>query len=133
VFGLDRPLYLSMHSPPADLAPAGHNVVHVAQYLAPAHDRSAEEDRHELESLARRAGIDDDAIVTQRFLRRMTVVGAMPTPDRGGLPGRPPVAVNGYRGVFVCGDWVGSKGFLADASFASAAEAVRLAHNLVPV
>lgn len=131
VFGLDRPLYLSTHGPPADLAPSGRSVIHVAQYLAPGHDRPADEDRAELQDLARRAGIGDDDIVTTRFLRRMTVVGAMPTPDRGGLAGRPPGAVDGHPGVFLAGDWVGPTGFLADASAASAALAARAALSLV--
>jgi len=133
VFGLDRPLYLSTHCPPADLAPTGHSVVQVAHYLAPGHDASPDADRAELDALARRAGIREEDVVVQRFLRRMTVVSAMPTPDRGGLAGRPAVSVDGHPGVFVVGDWVGAEGFLADASAASAAEAVRLAYSVVPV
>jgi phytoene dehydrogenase-like protein len=133
VFGLDRPLYLSTHCPPAQLAPPGHSVVQVAQYLPMGHNESPEADRAELEALAHRAGIRDEDVVVHRFLRRQTVVGAMPTPDHGGLAGRPPVGVDGYPGVFICGDWVGAEGFLADASAASAAEAVRLAYSVVPV
>ena len=34
VFGLGEPLYLSVHCPPADLAPAGQVVVHVMRYGA---------------------------------------------------------------------------------------------------
>jgi len=133
VFGLDRPLYLSTHGPPAALAPAGRSVVHLARYLAPGETDHADADRAELEALARRTGIGDDDVVERRFLRRMTVVGAMPTPDRGGLAGRPSVGVPGRPGVFLAGDWVGRHGFLADAALASAAEAARLATALVAV
>ena len=42
LFGLDSPLYLSNHCPPARLAPDGVSVVHVARYLAP----GEQPDRH---------------------------------------------------------------------------------------
>src|SRR5262249_9197243 len=37
-FGIDRPLYLSVHSASARLAPAGGALIHVAKYLAPDDD-----------------------------------------------------------------------------------------------
>jgi phytoene dehydrogenase-like protein len=114
-FGLDEPLYLSTHCPPAQLAPAGSAVVHVMRYGA----RGSEVDRPNLEALAHRAGIDDADIVTQRFLHRMVVAHRLPQPGLG-LRGRPPVQVQGMRGVFVAGDWVGPVGLLADASLVSA-------------
>ena len=33
--GIDEPLYLSVHAPVAQLAPAGHTLVHVMRYLRP--------------------------------------------------------------------------------------------------
>jgi phytoene dehydrogenase-like protein len=114
-FGLDEPLYLSTHCPPAQLAPPGSAVVHVMRYGA----RSSDVDRPQLETLARTAGIDEADIVTQRFLHRMVVAHRLPQPGLG-LKGRPPVEVPGMRGVFVAGDWVGPVGLLADASLVSA-------------
>ena len=127
LFGVDEPLYLSTHQPPAQLAPPGAGVVSVARYLAPGDALSPAAQRAELEAHARRAGIDDDAIVASRYLHRMTVVGAMATADGGGLSGRVGVTDSGVAGVFLAGDWIGSEGHLADASFASAARAAQLA------
>ena len=123
VFGLDDPLYLSEHSPPADLAPAGTSVVHVMRYGV----RTSEQDRSDLWALAGVAGIREREVVAHRFLHRMVVTGAVPTPERGGLAGRPPVPVAGPPGLFVAGDWVGPEGMLGDAALASGADAGRRA------
>ncbi len=131
-FGVDQPLYLSQHTPPADLAPAGQAVVHVLRYLVPStHARadhaSPEVQRAELRQHASRAGITDDDIVTSRYLHRMTVVSAAPAAHLGGLPGRPTVTATGSDRAFLAGDWVGPTGHLLDASCASATDAARLA------
>ncbi len=123
VLGLDAPLYLSTHSPAAELAPAGGAVVHALRYRTT--DPAA--DRRELTDLAQRAGVRDDAIAAQRFLPTITVAHALPTPANGGLRGRPGVAVPGRPGAFVAGDWVGPEGLLADASVASAVDAAKAA------
>ena len=52
-----------------------------------------------------------------------TVASAAVTPDGGGLPGRPDVAVPDTPDVFVAGDWVGPEGQLADAALSSARRA----------
>ncbi len=122
VLGMGRPLYLSRHSPSAALAPDGCFVVHLMRYGA----RTSEEDRAELWDLARLAGIDDESLVTDRFLHRMIVTHALPRPGRG-LAGRPTVEVAGAPGLFVAGDWIGAEGLLSDAAFASGARAGELA------
>jgi hypothetical protein len=122
VFGIDEPLYLSTHGPPASLAPAGQVVVHVLRYGA----RTADADRAQLWDLARHAAITDDDVVTDRFLHRMVVCHGLPKPGRG-LAGRPPVVVPELPGVLLAGDWVGPVGMLADASLASAEQAGRAA------
>jgi hypothetical protein len=68
-----------------------------------------------------------DDVVSDRFLARMVVSGAMPRAETGGLPGRPRVTESGQPGVLIAGDWVGPDGLLADASLASGHEAARLA------
>jgi phytoene dehydrogenase-like protein len=119
VLGIDTPMYLSVHSPPADLAPPGHVVVHVAEYLA----ARATGDRERLQAHAALAGIGDDDLAASRYLHRMTVVSAAPTPELGGLRGRPGIRVDGHDGIFLAGDWVGPTGFLVDASLASGEQA----------
>jgi phytoene dehydrogenase-like protein len=121
--GIDAPLYFSVHSAVAKLAPAGGALIHVAKYLAP--DDAAESGvRGELEAL-----VDllqpgwRDAVVSARFLPKMTVVEAAPLARFGGLGGRPAVAVAELPGLHLAGDWVGEEGLLADASFASARKA----------
>jgi hypothetical protein len=126
-FGVDQPLYLTQHDPPAALAPDGCCVVHVLRYLAPTDATSAEVQRAELRAHASRAGIADDDIVTSRYLHRMTVVSAAPAAHLGGMPGRPAVTATGSDRAFLAGDWVGPVGHLLDASCASATDAARLA------
>jgi phytoene dehydrogenase-like protein len=127
LLGLDRPLYLLRHSPPADLAPPGGAVVHGLRYLHADETTSAADLRRELEEHARLAGIDADAAEQVRYLHRMVASGALPTPETGGLAGRPDVAGTGLEGVLVAGDWVGPTGYLADAALASGEAAGRLA------
>jgi phytoene dehydrogenase-like protein len=126
VFGLDEPLYLSTHCPPARLAPEGISVVAVARYRASGEPGDAQIDRAQLAALAARAGIDETSTVRARYLHRMVVVHAMPSASSG-LAGRSPVAVDGADGLFVAGDWVGPLGWLADASMASGEAAGLLA------
>jgi hypothetical protein len=126
LLGLDRPLYLIRHCPPADLAPAGGSVVHGLRYLRPDEDPSPDAARAELVEHARLAGIDPDAAAHARYLHRMTVAGAVPVPGVG-LAGRIDVGDTGHDGVLVAGDWVGPRGHLADAALASGEDAGRRA------
>jgi phytoene dehydrogenase-like protein len=127
VLGLDRPLYLSMHAPPADLAPPGGAVVHLLRYLGPDENVPAAVARAELHEHARVAGIEADSIEESRYLHRMVVTGALPLPELGGMAGRPRVTDTGVPGVLVAGDWVGPDGHLADAALASGEDAGRTA------
>jgi phytoene dehydrogenase-like protein len=126
LLGLDRPLYLIRHCPPAALAPPGGSVVHGLRYLRPDEDPSPDAARAELIEHARVAGIDPTAAAHVRYLHRMTVVGAVPVPGVG-LAGRVDVGDTGHDGVLVAGDWVGPRGHLADAALASGEDAGRLA------
>lgn len=120
LFGIDPPMYLVDHARSAKgLAPEGGGLVHVLHYLPLGDTTPASELRAGLEEHARMAGITPSMIAEQRFLLRMTVVGAVPTPAAGGLAGRPGIDSTGVAGVFVAGDWVGPRGWLADASLSS--------------
>lgn len=131
LFGVDRPLYLSRHDPPAALAPPGGAVVHVMRYLRAGERRAPAEGRAELEAHARLAGIEPDAADEARYLHRQVACPAMPTPGHGGLAGRPGVAT-GLEGVLVAGDWVGPVGHLTDAALASGERAGREAAERSP-
>jgi glycine/D-amino acid oxidase-like deaminating enzyme len=126
LLGMDRPLYLIRHCPPAALAPPGGSVVHGLRYLRPDEDPSPEAARAELVEHARVAGIEPEAAAHVRYLHRMTVVGAVPVPGVG-LAGRVDVGDTGHEGVLVAGDWVGADGHLADAALASGEDAGRRA------
>lgn len=118
LFSLDDPLYLSRHAPA---------VVQLLRYGA----RSAAQDRAQLVEHAAVAGYDVDSVASTRFLARMVVAHSVPSPDTGGLAGRPGVDVPGNRGLFVAGDWVGGRGLLADAALASAEEAAAAASSVL--
>lgn len=120
VLGTERPLYLSVHSHRARLAPPGGAVIHVARYLAPGDAIDAQELRGELEGLldAHQPGWRE-VLVEARFSPAMTVMHALPEAARGGLAGRPRVDA-GPRGVALVGDWIGPDGMLLDAVLESA-------------
>jgi hypothetical protein len=128
VVSLDRPLYLSVHSLAARLAPGDGAVVHVARYLQPGEDPPPVEVREELEWLMDQVQPGWRPVVEhQRLLPDMTVMHALPTAETGGLSGRPAVAVVGVPGAFLAGDWVGDEHLLAGAALASARRAAALA------
>jgi phytoene dehydrogenase-like protein len=118
--GIDRPLYLSVHSAAAKLAPEGSALIQTAKYLHAESDPAA--DRAELEQFA-------DVLVTgwrnrvsmTRFLPSMTVSYAMPTTE-----GRPEVEALADQGVFLAGDWVGHEYMLTDTVVASALRAAAM-------
>jgi phytoene dehydrogenase-like protein len=126
--GIDRPLYLSVHSVYGRLAPEGAALVHVMRYLgrAPAKDEVAVE--RELEGLLDRVQPGWRAEVAhRRFLPRLVVSHDVGSAAGGGLAGRSAVRVPGREGVFLAGDWVGPEGLLADAALASGRAAARAA------
>lgn len=124
--GIDRPLYLSVHSRAAKLAPEGQELVSVMKYLPPGEPTDARSDEAELERLVDLVQPGWRVRLRERrFLPRLEVVGSLVRADRGGLAGRTPVLVPGVRGLALAGDWVGSDGQLADAALASGRSAAR--------
>lgn len=113
--GLDRPDYLSRHSPPGH---PGGTLLSLGGY--------ARQPREQLEALADavQPGWREQATL-QRFLPRMVAVSAIATPQTGGLAGRP--AVDRGGGLFLAGDWLGPEGWLTDAALASGAAAAAAA------
>ncbi|MFN8516577.1 MAG: NAD(P)/FAD-dependent oxidoreductase [Thermomicrobiales bacterium] len=127
VFGVDRPLYLSVHSAAAKLAPAGGAVVHVMKYLRSDELSDPHEDERELLGLLDLAQPGwREQLVTRRFLPKLVVSHSLVEAARGGLAGRPGPVVAGVPGLYVAGDWVGPVGMLADGALASAKRAAEL-------
>jgi phytoene dehydrogenase-like protein len=126
-FGIDRPLYLSVHSASARLAPEGGALIHLARYLAPDDEDAPEAVERELEGLLELVQPGwRNAVVHRRFLPDMIVMNAIATAKTRGTEGRPGPAVADIPGLYVVGDWVGKEGLLVDASLASARQAAEL-------
>jgi len=122
--GIDAPLYFSVHSAVAKLAPGSGALVHVAKYLDPTAPEDAARDQADLEAFTDLLQPGWRArVVHRRFLPHMVVTHGLVTAAQGGKAGRPGPAVDGAPGLYVAGDWLGSEGMLADASFASAQRA----------
>jgi phytoene dehydrogenase-like protein len=115
--GVDRPLYFSVHSAAARLAPEGAALVHVLRYLEPGEkpDRSRLiAELEEFMDLAQPGWRDYER--ARQFLPAMPVISSIPLAAKGGMNGRPDVVVQNAEGLFISGDWVGSVGMLADAA-----------------
>jgi phytoene dehydrogenase-like protein len=124
--GVDTPLYLSIHSSSANLAPKGGAVIHVMKYMSSSYEPNPRQDRLEMEALLDMVQPGwRDHIVRQRLLPNMVVYNSLVTAAEGGITGRPDTQVSGAENLYIAGDWVGPEGLLADASFASAKRAAQ--------
>ena len=126
--GVDRPLYFSVHSAYAKIAPEGGALVHVAKYLGTSIEPKPREDQPELEEF-----LDflqpgwRQVLVKKRPLPNMVVSNALVTAADGGLGGRPDVKI--AENLYIVGDWVGKEGLVSNASVASAKNAAQLILN----
>jgi phytoene dehydrogenase-like protein len=128
--GIDRPLYFSVHSSVARLAPPGGAVIHVARY---GHTDDPGATERELEGLLDRLQPGwRDVLVHRRYLPSMIVAHDIPQAARGGLAARARCEVPGAPGIALAGDWVGPEGMLADAALASARAAARVVAAVRP-
>jgi phytoene dehydrogenase-like protein len=126
--GVDRPLYFSVHSAYAKLAPEGGALIHVAKYLGTSIEPKPREDQPELEEF-----LDllqpgwRQVLVKKRPLPNMVVSNALVTAADGGLGGRPDPRI--ADNLYIVGDWVGKEGLVSNASVASAKHAAQLILN----
>jgi phytoene dehydrogenase-like protein len=120
ILGIDEPLYLSLHDPPARLAPEGGSTLSVMEYGD--EGRNATE---RLDKVARLAGVSGDDVKERRLLSSLVVAHSVPRIGTS-FEGRPGVQGN-VEGCFLAGDWVGARGLLADAAVSSGVAAGRLA------
>jgi phytoene dehydrogenase-like protein len=123
--GMDEPLYLSVHSAVARLAPEGGALIHVARYGGLRAESAAVVEARLMSFLESVQPGWRRFVVRQRFLPDLVVTNALVAAAAGGLPGRPRPEVPEAPGLYLAGDWVGSEGMLADASLASARSAAR--------
>ncbi|PYR49536.1 MAG: hypothetical protein DMF89_12440 [Acidobacteria bacterium] len=129
-FGVDTPVYFSVHSAIAKLAPDGGAMIHVSKYMWPG-EVAGHGDEVELETVMEMMQPGwRDLVVAKQYLPSLTVTHAGITAAQGGLTGRPPSRAATFDNVWIAGDWVGPRGQLSDASAASASEAARLAADL---
>jgi phytoene dehydrogenase-like protein len=125
--GIDKPLYLSVHSAAAHLAPEGGALIHLLKYLPVSQDETDDKAEHELEQLLELIQPGwREVLVHRRFLPSVVVAQAVTTARNNGTQGRPEPEVEDVQGLFVVGDWVGKEGLLADASLASARQAAQI-------
>ena len=126
--GIDSPLYFSVHSAAARLAPENGALIHVSKYLGASIQSKPKEDGQELEEL-----LDllqpgwRQVVVKKRPLPNMVVSNALVTAANGGLSGRADPKIE--DSLYIVGDWVGSEGLLSNASFASAKQVAQLILN----
>jgi phytoene dehydrogenase-like protein len=132
--GIDRPLYYSVHSAFAQLAPKGGALVHLVKYNKDRHGTDEElegsrprrtsaaiDDEQELEALLDRMQPGwREVLVHRRFLPAMTVSNCVVTPNE-----KRPSPVTSVRGLYIAGDWVGDEGVLSDAALWSARSAAK--------
>lgn len=117
---VDRPLYFSVHSGAARLAPDGAALVHAMRYIEPGETPDRGQLIAELEAimdLAQPGWREQER--ARQFLGAMPVHTSLPLAAKYGLKGRPDWKIRDAVGLFIAGDWVGSVGMLADAAAAS--------------
>ena len=128
VFGLDEPVYLTVPSDVANVAPPGGAVVHVGRYLRPGEEHG--DWRGSLEHVldVTQPGWRDH-VVDVRYVPHSLVAADHARVATGGTRDRPTIDVAAVPGLMVAGDWVGPHGMLADAAIVSgAAAATALLH-----
>jgi phytoene dehydrogenase-like protein len=127
VFDLEQPRFMTAQSSFAQVAPAGGAVIHLFKQNDPRLPADPRQDRLELEALLDRFQPGwREVVVEARFLPRMLATSSLPLASQGGLSGRPGPRSPDLANVYFAGDWVGPRGFQADASLDSAREVARL-------
>jgi phytoene dehydrogenase-like protein len=127
VFDLERPRFQSIQSLFTKITPPGGALIHTVKYLDPAHPSDPREDEHDLENLldTSQPGWREE-LVKRIYLPRMDAASMLPSASGGGFAGRPGPQVPGVANLYLAGDWIGSEGFLTDASMASARQVAQL-------
>ena len=124
---LDGPRFMSAQSVYSRVAPEGAALIISFKQLDPRYPGDPREDERDLEDLLEAAQPGWRGVLVRRqYLPRIEAVGTLPTAREGGFASRPGPRVPGLDNLYLAGDWVGSEGFLVDASMASAQRAAHL-------
>ena len=124
---LDAPRFMSAQSVYSRVAPEGAALIISFKQLDPRYPGDPRGDERDLEDLLDTAQPGwRGAQVRRQYLPRIEALGALPNAREGGFAGRPGPRVPGLDNLYLAGDWVGSEGFLVDASMASAHRAAEL-------
>lgn len=115
VLGIDKDIYYSIHSKYAKLSKNNEVIVHIIKYLSDEND--SKDSLNDFENLMNIIQPNwDKYIIKQRFLPSMIVSNGI-YPSKGK---RPEIKLDNTSNIYICGDWVGDEGLLADASLSSA-------------
>lgn len=120
--GIDRPIYFSVHSATARLAPSEGALVHVLRYLDADTTLTRGDVEQELESVLdqlhpgwRPLRVERQLMPKLRVCHALHDAGTQRVQER----------LDPLPDVYVAGDWVGDDGLLADAAVASGQKAAR--------
>lgn len=123
--GMDEPLYYSVHTRAAQLAPDNGAMIHLAVYLGPNESSKVHEERL-LKLMDQLQPGWQNELVYKRFLLSMVASNGTPLAVLNGASGLESPIVDGYPNVYVTGDFVGKGALLVDAAVKSALEAVEI-------
>ncbi|MBV9580012.1 MAG: NAD(P)/FAD-dependent oxidoreductase, partial [Chloroflexi bacterium] len=126
VFDLEQPLFMTVQSEFARLAPEAGAVLHAVMQLDPRRPAQPLEARARLEAFVDDVQPGWQALaVERRFLPHLLAVGSLPLATSHGLQGRLPHHSPDVDNLYFAGDWVGPRGYLIDAGLASARESAQ--------
>lgn len=120
--GIDEPLYYSVHSNAAKLAPDGGAMIHLAVYLGEGEGTHEHETRL-LQLLDQLQPGWRNELVFKRFLPNMNASLGIPLAELDGSYAVASPAVPHMKGVYIVGDYVGRGAMLVDQSAKCALEA----------
>jgi phytoene dehydrogenase-like protein len=117
------PAYIGLPSMSTKMGPAGQ-LLQAALYLDPDQPRSAAQCLEQLEASIKARYPDWRGLErARRYSPKLKVVSHLPSAQQGGLEARASIDALGLPGIWLAGDWIGAKGWLGDASAASALRA----------
>ncbi|MBX3072826.1 NAD(P)/FAD-dependent oxidoreductase [Candidatus Obscuribacterales bacterium] len=122
--GIDEPLYYSVHSTAAKLAPSGGAMIHLAYYLGEEEATHKHETRL-LQLLDQLQPGWQNELVFKRFLPNMNASFGIPLAETNGSYAIPSPEVPHMKGVFIVGDYIGKGAMLVDQSAKNAIAAAR--------
>lgn len=128
--GIDEPVYYSVHSTAAHLAPAGSAMVHVAYYSGSNKSEPSQEARLEKLLDQLQPGWREQ-LVFKRFLPHMAASFGTPLARLAGTPGLESPVIPELENVYICGDFVGKEFQLVDCATQSALDAVQLVKSKI--